>query len=302
MKPTRIILIIVAMLFAATVASSCDNKHNSPREANMPKFEPKFPQKSVWVKHYPDDSVKVTFSSMEEAEWKLIHDVSNFYDGFEKILLSDPSSMDYPFDSLQDRSPYGIFPPVISTDGKVRCIGFQPQVAHQLPMMLMQYRDNGRVGLADKVGQPEDCYYCLCPDTIYTFETETSTLYFVWGYNGYTGSGDSYRLCAYELDSSGLHPASVFEEKGGFSGYEENGQNLYVEFCNNDEMCDGWEDDDFKKLAYFDKDESTIYIREYVYKEMDEFSCSTKLTNHYRKFVWNGKKFVMNGTVNIKQH
>ena len=167
----------------------------------LPQFEQKFPQKSVWIHHHASDSTEITYSSMEEAEWKLMHVVSGCsYEDFEKIILSDPSSMDYPFDSL-------------FSDDKTYCDVFP-------------------------------------------------------------------------------HPAFVFDEKGGFSGYEEDGQNLYTEICDNNEMYDALAKDNFRTLGYFDPNESAVYIRTYVYKNKDEFNRSTQMTNHYRKFVWNGKKFV----------
>lgn len=287
--------IMILAILLATGLFGCGKKKDASSGINMPEFEQKFPQKSVWVHYGASDSTEITFYSMEEAEWKLVHLVPDCsYEDFEKILLSDPSSMDYPFDSLFGNEKFfcDIFPPVTSDDGNIRCYGLFPHSAHEMPMMLAYYRMNGKVYKADEPERAEDCYYCLRPDTIYTFNTGYSTLYFVWGYNGYTGSGDSYRLCAYELDSAGLHPAFVFKEKGGFSGWEEDGQSLYTEICMNDEMYDTLAENDFRTLGYFDPSESAIYIRTYVYKDMDEYCCSTQITDHYRKFVWNGKKFV----------
>ncbi len=291
---SHLTIIILAMLLA-TGLFSCGKKKDASSSMTMPHFEQKFPQKSVWIHHHTNDSTEITFSSMEEAEWKLVHFVPNCsYEDFEKILLSDPSSMDYPFDSLfRDENFFcDVFPPVTSNDGSIRCYGICPHLAHEMPMMLAFYRMNGKVYKAEEPERAEDCYYCLSPDTIYTFKTDHSILYFVWGYNGYTGSGDSYRMRAYELDSTGLHPAFVFDEKGGFSGYEEDGQSLYTEICINDEMYEALAKDDFRTLGYFNPTESAVYIRTYVYKDNDEFNRSTQMTNHYRKFVWNGKKFV----------
>lgn len=281
---------------ATLLLFSCQNK---PKQLticeNMPDFEQKFPQKSVWVHYGASDSMEITFSSMEEAEWKLIHVVpSCSFESFEKILLSDPSSMDYPFDSLfsDDKSFCDLCKPVTSDDGNMRCFPVFPHLAHEMPMMLAYCRINGKAQKAEELGQSEDCYYCLSPDTIYTFNTGHSTLYFVWGYNGYLGNGVSYRLCAYELDSTGLRPAFVFGEDGGFSGWEEHGQSLYVEICYDDDLWDTLAKDYFRSLGYFDPKESAVYIRTYEYNEMEDRCCSTHLTNYYRKFVWNGKKFV----------
>ena len=79
---------IISLLLTATLFS-CGNKHNSQTETDMHKFTPKFPQKTVWIHHGGNESTAITFSSMEEAEWKLVHNVPNCsYEDFEKILLS----------------------------------------------------------------------------------------------------------------------------------------------------------------------------------------------------------------------
>lgn len=286
MKPRTIILIIAAILFAA-IFTSCGNKNNGSKEPDTPQFEQKFPQKSVWVNQYPDGSVEITFSSMEEAEWKLIHDVKQhvFCEAFEKVFLSDPSSMDYPFDSLfQNENLCEILPPVKSDDGNVRCFGLYPQTAHEIPTMMTFYKLNGKVYKAEESERAEDCYYCLRPDTIYTINSDKFTVYLFWGYCGYTGEGNGFKLSAYKLDNTGLHPAFVFEDGDG--------QSLYTQICTNDEMFDELAKDHFRPLIYFDKNESAIYARVLAECDKGKSGCSTKVTNRYEKYVWNGKKFV----------
>ena len=286
----RTIIITVAVI-ASALLYSCQNKsHQTENGDAMPQFEQKFPQKSVWVHYNANDSTEITFSSMEEAEWKLIHVVSGCsYEDFEKILLSDPSSMDYPFDSLLngEETFCRVFPPVSSNDGNVRCLGLMPEVAHQVPHMFIQYRINGEVRIAEEEFPSENCYFCLTPDTIFSFNTGNSTLYLVWGYHGYTGSGNGFRLRAYELDSTSLHPAFVFEED-----VFDDAQGVSTEICFNDELFDKLAEENFKSVAYFEKAESAVYIQAYEEIETDECNCSTKMTNYYWKFVWNGKKFV----------
>lgn len=289
------LFLITLTVMTIVILSACGSKHDSPTETNMPSFEPTFPQKSVWIHSDSNDSIEITFSSMEEAEWKLLHTTQDFdfLDAFEKILLSDPSSLDYPFDSLfQNENLCELYPPVKSDDGNVHCFGICPHVAHELPMMVAFYKLNDKVYKAKESERAEDCYYCIRPDTIYKFCTDNSTIYLVWGYNGNTGSGASYGLFAYELDNTGLHPAHVFNEGGVFSGREEDRQSLCVEICPNDELYDELEKTGFRSLGYFDPNESAVYIQTYIHKEMDEYGCSTQMINHYRKFIWNGKKFV----------
>lgn len=176
----------------------------------------------------------------------------------------------------------GIHPPVVSDDGNARFIGLVPDAAHQIPQMIVHYKNSGTVRIAEEEFPSENCFYCLSPDTVFTLNTGTSTLYLVWGYAGYTGNGDCYRLCAYELDSTGLHPAFVFKEAG---------QSLETEICTNDELYNELAETDFRDLCYFNPKESAIYIRIAASKEADECGCSTRMTNQYCKYVWKGNLF-----------
>jgi hypothetical protein len=290
MKPTKNI-IITATLFIAVFAS-CANKNNgndSATDLNMPVFEQKFPQKSIQV----NDSVELAFSSMEEAEWKLLHLVPHeaFYDAFVNVLQSEPSSMDYPFDSLTYFDPSQCAPELTSVvwseDGNMRCIGMM----YYSPSLIVQYRADGKVRLAE-TGRDDESYWCQCPDTVYTFPTDHSTLYLVRGYDGYVGSGRSYRLLAYELDETGFHPAFVFDE-GNTQNPNGAAQNIYMEICNNDEMNNAVEKDGISALAYFDGKENAVYVRVFKEKEPDADGCTFEMTNRYRKYAWDGGKFVL---------
>lgn len=271
---------LAIVVIATVLLSSCQNKPKQPTGCeNMPEFEKRFPERTVVTS---EGSTAFTFSSMEEAEWKLLNIVphNDFYDAFEQVLSSDPSSMDYSFDSLLN---YELSSSVYSDDGRIRCFG----IMGYAPSLIVQYRINDEVRLAE-VECVEDCYYCLSPDTIFSFNTVNTNYYIVWGYNGQTGSGNCYKLMAYKLDSTGLHPAFVFPPSP-YSG----GQYLYTEICNNDELFDALAENHFRSLVRFDKDKLTFYLREFVEKEADGYGCSTKMTNHYMKYVWDGNKFVL---------
>ena len=62
------------------------------------------------------------------------------FEDFEKILLSDPSSMDYPFDSLFRNDFFcGLCPPEVkSDDGNMRCFREFPPSGHAVPRMIVQ--------------------------------------------------------------------------------------------------------------------------------------------------------------------
>ena len=286
----QLFLIVLTMLFAIIVAS-CANKNNgnnSPKGLNMPVFAQTFPQKNIRV----NDSVELTFSSMEEAEWKLLHQVpyEAFYDAFVKVLQSDPSSMDYPFDSLTYFDPSQCAPQLTSVvwseDRNMRCIGLR----YYTPSLMVQYRAGGEVRLAE-ANLDDESYWCQCPDTVYTLPTDHSTLYLVRGFDGSTGSERNYCLQAYELDETGFHPAFIFEES---NIPNPNGliQNIYMIICDNEEMTNAVFNDGLNTLVYFDGKERAVYVRVFKEKEPDADGCTFEMTNRYRKYVWDGRRFV----------
>ena len=119
----------IIFLITTMLLFSCQNKPKQPNGCeSIPEFEQKFPQKSVWIHHHANDSTEITFSSMEEAEWKLMHVVPNCsFVFFEKKLPSDPSSTNFPFDSLfcdNDKTFCDVLP-VNFDDGNLKYFCFQ---------------------------------------------------------------------------------------------------------------------------------------------------------------------------------
>lgn len=258
-------------------------------EPKMPKFKQKFPRKNIQV----NDSVELSFSSMEEAEWKLLHQApyEAFYDAFVEVLLSDPSSMDYPFDSLTYFDPSRCAPMLTSVvwseDRNMRCIGLR----YYTPSLMVQYRAGGEVRLAE-ANLDDESYWCQCPDTVYTLPTDHSTLYLVRGFDGSTGGERSYCLQAYELDETGFHPAFIFEEDNTPTPHGAI-QNIYMTICDNEEMTNAVFNDGISSLVYYDGKERAVYMRVFKEKEPDADGCTFEMTNRYRKYVWDGGRFVL---------
>lgn len=258
-------------------------------EPNLPVFLQKFPPKTIHV----NDSVELTFSSMEEAEWKLLHVVphEDFYNAFVQVLMSDPSSMDYPFDSLTYNDPSEsaseLSSIVWSEDRNMRCIG----LTYYTPSIMVQYRVDGRVRLAE-ANLDDNSYWCQCPDTVYTLPTDHSTLYLVRGYDGSVSGERNYCLQAYELDETGFHPAFVFEEG---NPWNPNGaaQNIYMIICDNEETTNAVFNGGLSSLVYFDGKENAVCVRVFNEKEPDADGCTLEMTNRYRKYVWDGRRFVL---------
>ena len=176
----------------------------------MPTFQSKFPQKSIWGGNPQNEPFEITFSSFEEAEWKLLNEVSaqELFGAFGKILMSDPSSMDYAFNNLAQKGL--ISTPILSEDGMVRFIGVPNDKAQLPPPMIVQYRLNEEVRMAGFESEMAH-YYSLCPETVDSFKKENSTVYYVWGNGDPKNTWMGYRMRAYELDSNGLHPTFLYK-------------------------------------------------------------------------------------------
>ena len=169
----------------------------------------------------------------------------------------------------------------------MRCIG----LTYYTPSLLVQYRADGEVRLAeDKLD--DNSYWCQCPDTVYTLTTGHSTLYLVRGYDGSVGGERNYCLQAYELDETGFHPASVFEESDT-PNPNSTKQNIYMTICDNEEMINTVFNDGISSLVYFDGKESAVYVRVFKEKDPDADGCTFEMTNRYRKYVWDGMRFVL---------
>lgn len=281
--------ILALPVFFVAIFANFANKNNSSADSIMPMFDNKFPPKTIRV----NDSVELTFSSMEEAEWKLLHVVphEDFYNAFVQVLMSDPSSMDYPFDSLTYNDPSEsaseLSSIVWSEDRNMRCIG----LTYYTPSLMVQYRVDGRVRLAE-ANLDDNSYWCQCPDTVYTLPTDHSTLYLVRGYDGSVSGERNYCLQAYELDETGFHPAFVFEE-GNLQNPNGAVQNIYMIICDNDEMNNAVEKNGLSSLVYFDGKEYAVYVRVFKEKEPDADGCTFEMTNRYWKYVWDGRRFVL---------
>jgi hypothetical protein len=273
--------ITLFIFIATTILFSCQNKPKQPAGCeNMPEFEKRFPEKTVVT----SGGKKVfTFSSMEEAEWKMSHGCFNnlsVWDMLQQVLMLEPTSMSYPFDTLRKCEDIVIMD---SEDGLVRCYGYREGTA--IPYLLVQYKIGDNVKLAGTEGcECENGCFCTLPEKLYCFQENGVHYYLVWGFSGYGGGIIGYSLCAFKLDDSGFSLAYIFS----LNDESENAQSLYLEFCDARIMDDA-------SFGYFDKKTLTFYNPEVIQglKEVDA-CCSNdaRLTDRYYKLVWNGESFV----------
>ncbi|MBR4913238.1 MAG: hypothetical protein IKZ54_10430 [Bacteroidales bacterium] len=270
-----VVVIATAMLF------SCQNKSKQPDSCeNMPAFEKRFTEKTVVTSA---GDAAFTFSSMEEAEWKMAHGCFEnicFWEAFEQVLMLEPSSMCYPFDTLRKHEEIVIMD---SEDGLVRCYGYREGSA--LPYLLVQYKVGDNVKLAGTEGcECENGCYCVLPEKLYCFEEKGIHYYLVWGFCGYMGGIFSHSLCAFKLDETGLSLAYIFSLNDELDNF----QSVDLEFCDAEIMDD-------TSFGYFDKKTLTFYNPEVIggLEEVDGcYSNNARLTDRYYKLVWNGNSFV----------
>lgn len=279
MKKRHYPLVVIAL--ATALLFSCQNKSKQPAGCeNMPEFEKRFPEKTVATS---DGNTAFTFSSMEEAEWKMAHGCFKnicFWEALEQVLMLEPSSMSYSFDTLRKHEEIVIMD---SEDGLVRCYGYREGSA--LPYLLVQYKVGDNVKLAGTEGcECENGCYCVLPEKLYCFEEKGIHYYLVWGFCGYMGGIFSHSLCAFKLDETGLSLAYIFSLNDELDNF----QSVDLEFCDAEIMDD-------TSFGYFDKKTLTFYNPEVIggLEEVDGcYSNNARLTDRYYKLVWNGNSFV----------
>lgn len=300
----NLILALALLTMIATTLCSCNNKKTECVDCKIlgvitPEFEKKFPNKKVTLD--PDYiqegySFTLSFSSMEEAEYKIVHCVIDhtepkytywgaFYDLAKKVIQSDTSSFSYPFDTLKERADFTI---VDSDDGQVRCYGWHHVDGGNgyYPELMVQYKDKGgKVYTVYKddfekgrLVAPEDKYN-IYPEKVFRFVNGNETYTIIGGYYGFYAGIASYGLIAFMMDEKGVNPIPLFKD-------EELSESISVHFDY------AYFDEDAFELIRYDKDELAFYIPEVI---TEEEYYNEILSGRYKKYIWDGKAFVLKG-------
>lgn len=266
----------------------CHNEHHlqtnyySVLDEECPTFEKQFPVKQSMIdKSFTKDDRTwvIEYSSFEEAEWKMVHFFfpdgipeirfwAEFdYDVFKNVVLSDTSSMSYPFDSIVRYANITI---ANSSDGLVRIYTWEWPHIHSASSFetLTQYRWKGKVLIQ---GEKEcDCEYCPSYEArnIYTIEEKGETFYLVSNYIKEWSSLAYMSFDAFVLNRSGLKPIALFSTEDGMVdhiGFEYNIPDWYYR-ANLGEGYD-W-------LGYYDQINRVYYLPEEDYYLSDRyFQC-----------------------------
>ena len=270
----KMILALLSML--TMTLCCCNNKETECVDCKalgvtIPAFEKEFPEKKVTLDpNYIQEGYTFTlsFSSMEEAEYKIVHCVIDHtepkytylaasYDLTKKVIQSDTSSFFYPFDTLMERADFTV---VDSEDGQVRCYGWHhiDGASGYNPELMVQYKGKGgKIYTVYKDDfekgrpfDPEDKYN-IYPEKVFRFENGNETYAIIWCYYGFAGGIASYGLIALKMDERGVNPVPLFKE-------DESCENIDVHFSYAD-----FDENEFDLIRY-DKDELAFYLPEVI--------------------------------------
>lgn len=280
----------ITLLALLAIAFSCCNNEESncfdceALDKAVPAFEKKFSEKKVNLDpEYIRDGrfVEMTFSSFEEAEFKLSNCFysDNFpsylfsnacFDMTKKVIKSDTTSMCYPFHTLVNKIYFNV---VESDDGQVRCYGWRhlDGAGGMQPILMVQYKgSDGKVHVVEGRDFDEGNYvpedkYSIYPEKIFRIHKGKETYTIIWGiYGSSVGEEISYYgLIALRMDDSGVHSVNLFKD-------DEVKDNIDVSYC-----IDYFEDDNYELIRFNEEEPSFCF------------------PNYYEKYVWDGDAFVL---------
>ena len=255
--------------------------------SEMPEFEQKFPKKQVVVWNFKEedgcDSI-IEFSSFEEAEWKLIHyyrvdegqcDVSEYFDynAFCQIVMSEPSSMNYPFDSIQHYTNVQI---TDADDGNIRFYTWEWPFHGTMSAFshFVQYKWNDKVMYQD--GKNDGLDEMLI-SKVYTMQSGASTYYLTSNYFREWSSLAYETVNSFVLTKKGLESIDLFMDNEGAKS---------VICCEYD--IPYWystanQGEGFDWLIYFDRKDKAIYVQ----------NSDFYIDDRYEIYKWDGKYFTL---------
>ena len=283
------IVLVISMLFGCN--SSHSPKYISVANEGCPQFEEQFPMKQAAIGSTFSDKEQscpevIEYSSMAEAEWKMIHYFfpngkpetlfwAEFdYDLFKQIVLSDTSSMTYPFDSLIQYANITISD---SDDGQLRAYSWEPGHEWQLSDFhnVFQYRWENDIKTCEPECEGEDCTQ---PGTkaINTFFRDGKVIYIFTNLIA-CGNNAATSFESLVLSKDGLQPIQIFKNADG-----ELSEELSVDYFgfllsltgDNSEIA-AWDD-------FYDKTHNTFYLPD---------SFSSLPSNRYYRYIWDGSYF-----------
>jgi hypothetical protein len=287
--------IIALLITSSLILCCCSNKNEKCDDCEAlgivtRTFEEKFPKKTVSVDplYIKNGKVfKISFSSMEEAEYKITHclgaDKPDYiysgasYDIIKKVICSDASAMLWPFDSLCKNENLSI---VDSDDGLVRIYTWEDvenMGTASNYYEIVQYRWNDKVYVQDE--SDCDCEYCPAsiPLHFYTIKSKNKTYYLVSYYLREWSSMSFRSFQAFELTKKGLKPVDLFYEQNGGIDHLDFEYNI-PEWYFTANLGEGYD-----WLCYYDSVNRVYYHPETEYN----------LNDRYAKYVFDGEKFVL---------
>ena len=287
------------VLFVALFAVLLSGCNNHPQEKiiysvfdkECPAFDKKFPTKTAEISREfakDDRTWAIGYSSFEEAEWKMVHfyfpegiPESRFwaefdYDLFQQVVLSDTSSMSYPFDSIVKYANITI---ADSDDGLVRIYTWERPHVHAMSTFetITQYRWSGKVKIQDPPKPEFEGDVPSEAEAVYTLRSNGKTFYLVSYYFKSCSNYASRSLNAFQLTKKGLKPVALFGTENGLA------DNISFDYSIPDWYFRTNLGEGYDWLGYYDRINRVYY------------SCGSEfyLNDRYLRFVFNGNRFVM---------
>lgn len=288
-RPICCYYIVIALFFTAIIMS-CSNKNKGESsgayeyEKNSNLKEKSLKVGDLFINESKDSLI--TYSSLKEAEQKLVSyffpdgngiqkmDYKTFrfdYDLFQTMVMTDTSSMNYPFDSLRHYAGIDILD---SKDRQVRFYVWEPPHGWRgsAARTLVQYRSGSKI-------QCQTSLYWdwtgSSPMKLWTIHVNGNNYYMTADYFFYGGE-DFIGYSMYKLTDKGL-----VELAGHDSGSKESGREHAVSY----ELYPGdWYSRTggmgYDWLDYYDEATNTLYV-----PDEDVF-----LNDRYLRYRWNGKE------------
>ena len=278
----------ILLLFATSIIMSngCKSKNAETQDSGMQKLRIVESDYRGFFLYCDDDPIgkfRMEYSSFEEAERKLIHDLKGccaysyvFFDVLTKIVKSDTSSISYPFDLLNEHysgmdDPIFDFYNVLSQDGNLHIYSIDhmngPCGNYNV---LIQYRWNGKMKIEEY--EDDSIVYGLFQE-LYEIKGKNATYYLIKHYS--RGLRDFY--CGYEtyvLTEYGLKRIGLLKDSEGIHDYA---ADFAVKESNG--------------LVYnCDESSEDIPITLYIYCGEGKYG---EVNDRYYKYIWDGDYFVL---------
>ena len=187
-----------------------------------------------------------------------------FGNAFAELLLSDSSTISYPFQRLKDSTDMFIS---TSQDGNLRIYSWDTKFGGTVPIYdnAFQFRSNGKVfsfkhtpwdyDENNNYIQPEEfCEYRCNFIKIHTVKIKDKTYYIVESYARYDSGHGVSSITAFTIENDNLRTEKIFKTKNDLLS------DIYIEYCFRDWYFRANNGKGFDWIFSFDEKTNTLYV------------------------------------------